>query len=199
MTDEDVLVVSAELLERLGRFLGVSGDLERNLAALLDPANQSFLPRQLAEDDPAFKQLIPYAVLFADGRAFRYTRSGKGGESRLHAKQSLGIGGHVSREDAVGPDTLYRNGFTRELTEEVRIETGFRERIVGLVHDDSNPVGAVHLGIVHLVELDEPKVTPIDPALDGGAFVSIAEIRAEFDRLETWSQFALDLIEDRLH
>jgi predicted NUDIX family phosphoesterase len=195
MKDEDVLVVPTSLLERLGMFRGVTDDVGRYLPTLLDPAHQLFLPRRSAEDDPTHKQLIPYAMLVAGDRIFRYARSSKGGESRLHAKLSLGIGGHVSREDAEGPDTLYRNGFARELAEEVRIGGPSRERIIGLVHDDSNPVGAVHLGIVHRIDLDRPDVTPLDPALADGEFVALAEIHRERDRLESWSQFCLSLID----
>ncbi len=57
------------------------------------------------EDDPSFKQLIPY-VLFrwtdADGTVhlFEYLRGSGQGERRLHAKRSVGVGGHISSLDA---------------------------------------------------------------------------------------------------
>jgi len=111
--DEEVLVVPASLLMELGPFSGFLRSVDRYLPALLDRSNQSFRPRSLVEDDPSFKQLIPYVILECNDenetRLFRYTRGKGQGEKRLHALQSIGIGGHISVEDAQGDD-WYRNG-----------------------------------------------------------------------------------------
>ena len=117
--DEEVLVVPASLLMELGPFSGFNRSVDRYLPALLDRANQSFRPRSLVEDDPSFKQLIPYVILEcndeSETRLFRYTRGKGQGEKRLHALQSIGIGGQISGEDAQGDD-WYRNGMQRELS-----------------------------------------------------------------------------------
>lgn len=189
--DEEVLVVTSGLLHRLGHFCGFSTRTDDYLGELLSSANQQFLPRSRAEDDPNFKQLIPYVVLRWKDQLYCYARGSQGTEARLHAKLSFGIGGHVCRQDGVTGDA-YRAGFERELAEEVAIDSKYRERIVGLVHDDRTPVGAVHLGIVHVLDLEQPAVRHRDPALADASFRPLREIAALRSRFESWSSLVLD-------
>ena len=79
------------------------------------------------EVDPSFKQLIPYVIFcHRDGggklSVFRYTRGSGQGEQRLHRKHSVGIGGHISSDDAAST-TPYAEGMRRELQEEVLVNT----------------------------------------------------------------------------
>jgi predicted NUDIX family phosphoesterase len=193
--DEEVLVIPALLLDQLGPFSGFLKAVDRYLPALLDRSNQSFRPRSLVEDDPSFKQLIPYVILECSDekqtRLFQYTRGKGQGEKRLHALRSIGIGGHISVDDAEGDD-WYRNGMQRELSEEVHLECAGKDRIVGLIYDDTSDVGRVHLGIVHIMQLSSCKVTPReDHLLDAGFKPVDAMIEEEMSQLETWSQLCL--------
>jgi predicted NUDIX family phosphoesterase len=156
-----------------------------------------FHPRGEMESDPSFKQLIPYVILQhvdvrGEVRLFTYTRGSGQGERRLHAKRSIGIGGHISQEDAAGGGDPYLTGMRRELDEEVRIETDYAEHRIGLIYDPTTEVGRVHLGIVHRFELSRPDVQPNEADIAEPAFLSIAELKAERDSLETWSQLCLD-------
>jgi predicted NUDIX family phosphoesterase len=192
--DEEVLVVPARLLDELGSFSGFQHNVDRYLPAILDRANQSFRPRSIVEDDPSFKQLIPYIILECSDanqtQLFQYTRGKGQGEKRLHAKRSIGIGGHISIEDTSGDD-WYNTGMQRELDEEVKIECGGQQRIVGLIYDDTTEVGRVHLGIVHIMQLCSCKVTSAEADLQFAGFQQIDSIRTEMDRFETWSQLCL--------
>src|SRR5262249_47748236 len=105
-TDERVLVVPSAELDRVGRFQGFSPDAERYLAALLVPELMQYRPRSEVEDDPGFKQIIPYVVFRCSSEVFCYTRGKTQGEARLHALRSLGVGGHVSEDDALGRKSL---------------------------------------------------------------------------------------------
>ncbi|HEY1489817.1 MAG TPA: hypothetical protein VGF90_02155, partial [Verrucomicrobiae bacterium] len=99
VSDENVLVFSRSLFERLGVFQGFNSDVGRYLPAILDPKNNSFMARAQAEMNPDFKQIIPY-VLITDGKSvLHYVRGKKAGEQRLVAKGSVGIGGHINNED----------------------------------------------------------------------------------------------------
>lgn len=190
--DEQVLVVPAALVEEIGHINGFTSEVDRYLPSILDSKNQSFIARRYCETDPSFKQLIPYVILQADGNElsiFRYTRGQGQTEKRLHAKQSVGIGGHIAIEDCSGQD-LYRTGMLRELNEEMVLPDNFEDTIVGLIYDDSNPVGTVHLGVVHQIRLDPAGVKPREDDLIEAGFYSLAQISQEFDRLETWSQLA---------
>src|SRR5262249_25308443 len=86
----------------------------------------------------------------------------------------------------------YRAGLLRELEEELILETPYRERCIGLINDDSSPVGQVHLGIVHLLDLDEPRVRPREEGIADGGFAPLPELRVDRGAFETWSQFMLD-------
>jgi predicted NUDIX family phosphoesterase len=193
--DEEVLVVPSSLLDQLGPFSGFQASVDRYLPALLDRNHQSFRPRSLVEDDPSFKQLIPYVILECSDqcqtRLFQYTRGKGQGEKRLHALKSIGIGGHISVEDAEGDD-WYRNGMQRELSEEVDIGCGGGDRIVGLIYDDTTEVGRVHLGVVHIMQLSSCKVTPREDQLVDPGFKPLESmIEEDLPYMETWSQLCL--------
>ena len=200
LPQEDVLVVPRSLFDRAGAFQGFCADTAAYLPALLDPRHTSWRPRATVEDDPSFKQLIPYCVLAwraADGspRYFAYTRGGGQSEARLRAKRSVGIGGHISSTDGEhGDDTSYEAGMRREIAEEIAIGGGWTSRCVGLINDDSNAVGSVHLGIVHLLELELPEVASRESELVECGFERLEQLLADRERFETWSQITLDAL-----
>ncbi len=193
---ERVLVVPAAEFDRLGRFQGFSADADRYLDALLVPGLAGFRPRSEVEEDPSFKQIIPYVVFRSGGLVFAYTRGKSGGESRLRRLRSIGVGGHVAEADAEGRGTVeaYELALLRELDEEVEIRSPGRIRRLGLINDDANPVGRVHLGVVHLYELDRPEVVPREDALADPEFLPITGLPALRDRFETWSQICIDAL-----
>lgn len=193
--DENVLVVPRALFDEIGAFQGLADDLDRYLPRFLDPANNFFLARDEAEDDPAHKQIIPYAIFRHDGRILRYRRGKKSGEQRLANKCSIGIGGHINQDDfhaaSLEKDT-YMTGVEREIDEELTITGGYTQRAVALLNDDSNPVGQVHLGVVHLVDLESDQISPGEANIEDLQFLTREQLVAERDLLETWSQICLD-------
>src|SRR5438309_2637361 len=156
--DENVLVVRRSLFDELGSFQGLCFEPQRYIGALLSRGNNFFLPRAQAETDLAYKQIIPYALITHGNKVLHYVRGKKAGEQRLVAKGSIGIGGHMNDTDEslfAWDEEAYRAGVEREVNEEIRIETTFDDRIVALLNDDSTEVGRVHLGVVHVFNLDE--------------------------------------------
>lgn len=194
---EQILVVPTEVFHSLGYFQGFCRDVDPYLETLLDPNHVQFLPRPEMESDPSFKQLIPYCILQhrdAEGAVwlYQYRRGSGQGEARLHALRSIGIGGHISSVDAAeGTSSPYAEGLKRELEEELSIGCEFEERCVGLLNDDGNEVGRVHLGVVHLLELDSLDVRPREVDLANAGFDRLENILAEIDQFETWSQICL--------
>lgn len=187
---ERVLVVPAAVLREAGLFQGFTADVGHYLPRLLDNRHLHYLPRNEAETDPGFKQLIPYVVLRHGGRVFHYRRSG-GGERRLDARRSVGIGGHICADDGAADREAYFAGMWRELAEEVELSPGGRERCVGLINDDRTAVGQVHLGIVHVLDLPTAQVRSREASLLAGGFAPVGELRREQEAFETWSQFLL--------
>jgi predicted NUDIX family phosphoesterase len=196
MSPERVLVVPSELFDRLGRFQGFVPDAERYLADFFAPGVARFLERDKAEEDPSFKQIIPYVILRCGGEVFAYTRGKSQGESRLHAKRSIGIGGHVDESDADGAASraAYDGAVLRELGEEVAIAADGSLRCIGLINDDATPVGQVHLGVVHLYDLDRPRVDAREDGIAESGFIPIAQLAEERDRLESWSRLVADAV-----
>jgi predicted NUDIX family phosphoesterase len=92
-------------------------------------------------------------------------------------------------------EAAYRAGVEREVSEEILIHSKFEDRIVALLNDDSNEVGQVHLGIVHVFGLAEPKVKKNESMITELAFLSREELLSRRDSLETWSQICLDSLE----
>lgn len=189
-------MVPRQLLEQIGVFEGIrTAGLEEAVARLLDPAAHFFMDRAAAEHDPGHKQLIPYCIFRCGDRILHYTRGKSGGESRLHAKISVGVGGHVNPVDMDGGKTgpaAYHAAVTREIEEELDLPGEHPHRIIALLNDDSNPVGQVHLGIVHLVELGSEQVSSREDALAELGFSTISELNGPlFERLETWSAFCI--------
>ena len=193
---EEILVIPRELFDELGSFQGIETDTVRYLEAILDPGNNFFMDRGQAEEDPSFKQLIPYAIFHHQGQYLHYTRGKSGGESRLHAQGSIGIGGHINpvdeRADPLGRET-YLAGVEREIDEELIIRGSHTNQIVALLNDDSNEVGKVHLGVVHLFELENADVKSGEDALANLALQPVEKLKGELHgSLETWSRFCVD-------
>jgi len=192
---ENVLVVRRSLFDELGSFHGLNFEPEKYLGALLSRGNNFFLPRAQAENDPSYKQIIPYAILAQGDRVLHYVRGKKAGEQRLVAKGSIGIGGHMNDGDEslfAWDEHAYRSGVEREVNEEVKIETTFDDRIVALLNDDTTEVGRVHLGIVHVLQLAEPKVQKREAMITNLEFLTKDDLLARREQLETWSQLCLD-------
>ena len=151
--------------------------------------------RHLMENDLAYKQIIPYVVLRYGESIFHYTRGKTGGETRLHAARSIGVGGHISADDRNLFAASYEEGMFRELAEEVVLESAYENRCIGLINDDTTAVGQVHLGVVHCFDLAEPKVKRREASLTQSGFAPLAELRRDRAEFESWSQFVLDVLE----
>ncbi|HBH27807.1 MAG: phosphoesterase [Desulfofustis sp. PB-SRB1] len=198
-TDEIVLCLQRDDLAHLfggrlpqGGFVGP--DPERLLAL-----RQYFLPRRQAEVDCSYKQLIPYQLFGCQGRFFVYQRGGGVGEGRLAGRLSLGIGGHINSGDSDGgcvTPTAYQRSLLRERNEEMvgplKIDTTF----LGWINDDSDPVGQVHLGAVHLGQVTDPasiRIRAHGEDLHAQGWWSGEEIEAQKECFEKWSLLAVEL------
>ena len=199
---EQVLVVTRSLVEEIGMFEGIrSHKVAEAMAILLTPENHFFMDRAAAEVDPSHKQLIPYCIFCCGDRILHYTRGKSGGESRLHAKISVGVGGHINPIDTgegrTGSDA-YHAAVTREIEEELDLPEKHQHRVIALLNDESNPVGQVHLGIVHVVHLESDEVRSREDALMDLGFSELSELNGPlFDRLETWSQSCIRYLSEQ--
>ncbi len=192
---ERVLVLPRDRVPGGCDFSGVRPADATNLGALREAvaAHGTFLDRPVAEDSPQWKQLIPYVVVRDGDAVFLMERTDAGGDARLHHKASIGVGGHLNPVDE-GEDPLMA-GLAREWAEELVADWHPDYRLVGLLNDDSNPVGAVHAGVVFEVLADGRALAVRETHKLSGRFASPEDVLAAWDRLETWSQLvARDLL-----
>jgi len=202
-TEEQVLVIERSVLEQEGMFQGLNFDVDRYLKRIFATGVPRFIPRSAAEDNPDFKQLIPYVIMSCEGKYLSYVRGKRAGEKRLVGNRSIGIGGHINSVDEsplfdADYREVYLSAVTREVTEEVNVETPHSDRIVALLNDDSNEVGQVHLGVVHCWTLDTPAVTRREQMINQLTFMTPAELQQQRETLETWSALCLDGIDNIL-
>jgi len=194
--NENVLVVPTV---RIAPFLtGVfsSSNLDKALEFIL--GNHSFRSRAIIEEDPSFKQIIPYVVIQHQDQFLLARRTNRQTESRLHGKYSLGIGGHINDlEKPEAAEDVIQAGLERELNEEVELlGTRVSLRLAGIISDDSTPVGTVHLGLVFILQTDSPRFSIRETELMTAEWASIESLRQKFDLMESWSQIVFQNVID---
>jgi predicted NUDIX family phosphoesterase len=151
-----------------------------------------FRRRGAVEDDATLKQIIPYVLVRCGGRHMLFRRTRAGGEARLHNLYSIGVGGHVARADVAGAADVIAAGLRRELDEELVLTGEWSARLVGVLNDDDNPVGRVHFGVVHVVDVRTGEVAIRETERLVGRLATAAEVRAAYPLMETWSQLVID-------
>lgn len=165
-----------------------------------------FVERPWAERSPAYKQLIPYTLVLCGDRILLTRRTKGGGEARLHDKHSIGIGGHINPIDleVALKQGEVRNplpaGAVREIEEELLVHGNYTLSTVGLINDDSNSVGAVHLGIVHVMRVDGSVEVREKDQLEG-RMVTVSELQAlvrSGANVETWSKLLVPHLDELL-
>ncbi|MFP3634246.1 hypothetical protein [Bacillus sp. SIMBA_033] len=183
-------------------FQGVNSEDERIVKIMAQIEAHFFeIRRGDAEEDPRFKQPIPYVVIRRDDEVFVYERLAGGGESRLHNKLSLGFGGHMNpMEGAASFSEVLKQNTDRELAEELYIREEDKQNIVtlGLINDDENDVGKVHIGILSALQLaSAAQVEVIEKDQIAGRWMKLSELKEEYvyQRLEAWSQFVADILQ----
>lgn len=188
--DELILVVKRNILFAQGAWQGLE---ERDPAAYLDliAKEKEFLPRSAMETDATYKQIIPYLVFEHDNTYFLMQRQSNSTEQRLKNKYSLGIGGHIRQEDMQTNSII--DWARREFEEEVDFQGSYTVKPLGILNDDSNPVGEVHVGFVLLVQGDSHTIS-VKSELKSGTLLSLDQCALYYDTMESWSQIVFDFL-----
>lgn len=188
MINENILVVKRTTLFPANAFHGLQPQTD-SFIALINQAKE-FLPRPAMELDTNYKQIIPYLVFKHKDRYFLMQRQSTSSEQRLKNKYSLGIGGHIRQEDMQNATTIF-DWAQREFHEEVDYAGNFSIKTVGILNDDSNAVGQVHLGLVLLLEGDSSFIA-IRSELKSGQLLTTQQCKTYYANMETWSQIVFD-------
>jgi predicted NUDIX family phosphoesterase len=192
--EELILVVKREHLINDGEhWHGIRVDNMQRYLAIVN-TKKEFMTRNLAEQDPRYKQIIPYLVFMHEERIFAMQRAAQATETRLQNKYTIGIGGHIRQEDIKSNDLFaWAN---REFHEEVMYEDTLTIETLGVLNDDSNDVGKVHMGFVFLLNGTSDAIS-IKSELKSGKFMNLDECIGMLNQFESWSQIVLEAIKER--
>jgi len=192
--DELILVIKRDLLFPNNAWHGLHAGQMQEYIELIQK-NQEFLPRSLMEQDPTYKQIIPYIVFRNNGSYFVMQRKATATEQRLKNKYTIGIGGHMRREDMRESSSLF-DWAKREFNEEVEYTYPFSITPLGIINDDTTEVGKVHLGLILLVEGNSDQIK-VKSELKSGQLMSQETAHGYYEHMETWSQMAFSFLTSR--
>jgi len=188
--DEHILVVPRAHLFTTQAWHGLQEiDVDHYMNIIND--HKEFHSRSKMETDPTYKQIIPYLIFTHDNKFFLMQRKSDASESRLRNKLTLGIGGHIREED-MSENSLIAWAM-REFHEEVNYAGNITVKPLGIINDDSNDVGKVHIGFAFLMIGDSPEIS-VKSELKSGALVSYDDCLAQKECMESWSQFVMDVL-----
>lgn len=193
--DEMILVVKRNELFPLVAWQGLQ-EVKNDYFLDIVRTKHEFQPRSLMEQDPTYKQIIPYLIFNYQDTYFLMQRQAKATETRLKNKYSLGIGGHIRAEDIQGNDIA--GWARREFKEEIEYNGTYSVSLIGILNDDSNPVGQVHIGFVYLLTGDSPDIK-VKEELKSGQLTTLDECYTRYDDLESWSQIVLEYLDNKIH
>ena len=188
--DEHILVVKRNHLFPDAAWQGLQQVDFTNWLNIIQERKE-FLPRSIMENDPTYKQIIPYLVFRHNDRYFLMQRQAKASEQRLASKYSLGIGGHIRQEDLGSSDIF--TWAQREFHEEVNYAGKLEIQPLGILNDDSNEVGKVHLGFVLLLKGDSDQIS-VKSELKSGQLLSLEQCKQYTESMESWSQFVFEFL-----
>jgi predicted NUDIX family phosphoesterase len=201
MKKEKVLAIPSRVVQKGNMIGNIWFDVSPYLK-MIGHKETAFIDREKAETDKSFKQVIPYVVILKGDKIFVTTRSSSSGDKRLRSKISIGVGGHVNRDDYVA--TLnpapkmqaFIRGACREVNEEVRISNvsgPVSGRFVAVIDDNSTDVGQVHIGMIAAISVPaKARVEITGDGLSQGSFELPSSIapgsNGRFEALENWSK-----------
>jgi predicted NUDIX family phosphoesterase len=153
--------------------------------------HREFLWRADMEMDTSYKQIIPYLIFNYQDKFFLMQRKSTASEARLKNKYLLGIGGHIRQEDMQSNDIF--DWARREFEEEVNYKGNITIKPIGVINDDSNSVGQVHMGFVFLLTGDSDNIK-VKSELKDGTLLTLKECEHFYSSMESWSQFLVNYL-----
>lgn len=167
-----------------------------------------FMPRHMLEENTHFRQPISYVVVTRDNKVLVGTRTKASGDSRIHSKRLLGFGGHVALRDAetryTSVSSVCEHSARREIYEELGLQLN-DATIECLLYNNSNPVDAVHLGLISILRAPvvwEPKSKDASGEHKDYAWLDKSQLAAAVAdgaavEMESWGKIiAKDLLSD---
>jgi predicted NUDIX family phosphoesterase len=190
---EDVLVIENSLIQ--SHFPEKAAGLLRDTSEVIVRKiieNKVFMARSEAEYNYDHKQVIPYVAVRNGTDYLLLKRTKKQTEKRLHDKYSLGIGGHINPVAHDSEENIILQGLHRELNEEIHLHEPGELHFIGVIHDESNSVSRVHLGLLYVLDVLSPGFKVLEDDKMTAAWISSEKLSEFYPFFETWSQVVYD-------
>jgi predicted NUDIX family phosphoesterase len=195
--EESVFAIPTDILWKLipykekGLIKGTADVLNRIVQ------NGLFRKRYELEEDPSFKQIIPYAIISNKDSYYVFRRITGQTEKRLHNKLHLGVGGHMNPGISKEPGEQYLlNELKREFFEEVKLLNGClidKIEFIGFINDDTISVGRVHIGLLYLIRVSNKDVVINETDKMSAEWIDKRDLFEYYEEMETWTKIAIDL------
>lgn len=158
--------------------------------------NGLFRNRDELEEDPSFKQIIPYAIISNKESYYLFQRTSRQTEKRLHNKFSLGVGGHMNPGNYEVTNEQYLiDELKRELFEEVSFSDDCSIddiEFIGFINDDTIPVGKVHIGLLYNIHISNRDVIINETDKMTADWIEKPKLVEYYKGMETWSRIIYD-------
>jgi len=192
-TDEKILVVKKNTLFAFHVIEGLV-PIDFDQYQKLIQKHKKFLWRSRVEENRTYKQIIPYLIFSHGNKYFVMKRKNNASESRLQNKYSIGIGGHIRKEDIKRANII--GWAEREFREEVDYKGAFSIEPIGILNDESNSVGQVHTGFVFLLRGKSENIKIKDEHKEG-TLLTLDECFALYNSMENWSKIVLNYLKKK--
>lgn len=189
---ERVMVVSREDLFGGDVWNGLREEDSKKYLKIITTKHK-FLPRGEVEQDPRYKQIIPYLVFEHAGKIFVMQRKSSHTDKRLADKISIGVGGHINKKDILSGPVRIFDWARREFEEEIEYKGKMATEFLGMLNHDANDVGLVHVGLVFKVIGDSGEIKIRDEHKEG-ELISFSKLGKKYKDMETWSQIVYDFL-----
>lgn len=171
-------------------------DYELNLADLM------LGQRAMLENDEDFRQVLPISIFTHNGKVWAYERTSKGGESRLHNKIAVAVGGHWDMDDIITKGGIIdleeslQKAMERELLEEVKLSSAVVKstRLKKMICADDTEVDRVHMAMIYMHELDGEGIESAEDQLKTVGFVSPQELLDGDYNIEVWARIVCEIL-----
>jgi predicted NUDIX family phosphoesterase len=178
-----------------------AGEIKKNIQL-----HGEYIPKKDLENNPTYKQIATYCVLFNresnmfkddSGVIFSYKRAGA--EARLKDEWSLGVSGHIY----TSAKNVIRSGMLENLSRETNVVM-YTEALslMGYINCDDSPINRDHLGVLYFAEVfNVEDIRTRSKDLLRGKFRSQQAIEEMLNRhkFEEWSEIAYEvLLRERL-
>lgn len=204
---ERVLSIPTSLLDQLGRFQGITKTWKRLAKRLLDLKQCCYHNRLDAEGNDSYKQILTYGMVVRGKEVLSFKRGTYNlTEEYLRGSLCIGFGGHVTSDDydLFHMDDLgVKANFARELGEELtlpradeqRLSNGEGVELIGMLNDDSSPVGRRHLAFLFRYDVsDDPhwdNPTRGEESITQLKWLDTSRTPFPLAKLEYWSQLCM--------